>query len=531
MSSPNFENIDQWLFEYTEGNLSPAQESQLLDFISLHPEVISDLKAWKQAKIQPVSSPSFSTAHLIKPAFPVLPTLLFATIGVVAILIGWLGFNQYTKTTLYTKSSIDTDLIKVNEDDLFTHKVIQYQSLIDNQGKVKQQKNSIQPSTLSPDLFITPTYNTPSNYTKKHFEIEAPHLDKVLAYLNPSKENDEKNIHSSIRRLSKSDVAKKAKAKKIQNTFGRIKRIANQSVALRNTKSPHYHAPMMTGFKANSAMVGSTAENRIQATSRLQWIDQSNTQLMNTISWDSYVHALRGGLGIDANYNAYNSNDLNNSMIGLAYSPKFSINNNISFEPALRFKLGVIHLNPHSELIGDKIEINRHNIIPLFEGDTEATGTQLWYRDIGLGFMLNTEWLYLGFNADNLGRHNNNFYSSDLNKKYRENIHYTAVIGTEYRPFTRDFKVNGYGLFQKIGDLEELWMGGNFQYKWLQIGAGISTNLDFGASSGIIINRFSFHYNIDYTKSRLLENQFLSHQITMKIGLKPNRYATKLLKL
>src|SRR5690554_7057982 len=67
MSRPSFENIDQWLFEYTEGNLSPVQESQLMDFISLHPELISELKSWQQAKVTPKPTPAFSTAALVKP--------------------------------------------------------------------------------------------------------------------------------------------------------------------------------------------------------------------------------------------------------------------------------------------------------------------------------------------------------------------------------------------------------------------------------------------------------------------------------
>src|SRR5690554_7036564 len=67
MSRPSFENIDQWLFEYTEGNLSPVQESQLMDFISLHPELMSELKTWQQAKVTPKPTPAFSTAALVKP--------------------------------------------------------------------------------------------------------------------------------------------------------------------------------------------------------------------------------------------------------------------------------------------------------------------------------------------------------------------------------------------------------------------------------------------------------------------------------
>jgi len=570
MSRPSFENIDQWLFEYTEGNLSVAQESQLMDFIQLNPEVMTDLKAWKQAKVAPISTPQFSTAALTKPTPFLLRPVSLMAIGAVAILFAWLGFNNSQTTPLYSKANIDAEIIYVGDEEDFGYNVLLASNLKEDQtesqlkNKIEEVKSPIQRTALSPNLYTQkPNYNstfeqnigfsetvlenenishlnatekidldyTELNQIQKNFEAKAKDLDDITAYLNNSKSTKQEDASSSAKVISSADVAKVTLKKTIHNAYRKIKRMADQPVALRNTKNPHYHAPMMTGFSANSAMVGSAPGNRIQATSRLQWMDKSNTQLMNTMSWDGYVYALRGGLGVDANYNTYNSDALNNYSVGLTYSPKFSINKKVSFEPAFRFKMGVVNVNPDSELIGSKIEVDRHNIISLFEKEAQASGSQLWYKDVGLGFMLNTEWFYLGFNADNLGRHNNNFYTSDLSQKHRKNIHYTAVVGTEYQSFTRDIKISGYGLFQKNGELNELWMGGNFQYKWIQAGAGMSTNVDFGASLGTVFNRFSFHYNIDYTKSRLLNDKFLSHQVTMKILLKPNRYAAKFLNL
>lgn len=307
--------------------------------------------------------------------------------------------------------------------------------------------------------------------------------------------------------------------------------MVNQPTALRNTKQPHYQTPMMTGFSANPAMVGTALGNRIQATSRLQWANQPNEQLMNTLSWDGYVYSLRGGIGIDLNYDGYNINSLDKYSVGLTYSPKFSINKNLSFEPAFRFKMGVVNIDQSSSLVGSQIEMNRNNITPLFVNESQLDASQMWYRDFGLGFMLNTKWFYAGFNADNLGRHNNNFYSSDLTKNHRENIYYTAVIGTEYEAITRDMSVNVYGLFQNYGDLKEFWLGSNFQYRWIQVGVGINTKADVGASIGFMFKRVTFHYNVDYTESRLLNSKYLSHQISLGILLKPSKLTAKYLNL
>jgi hypothetical protein len=51
MSNPSFSNIDRWLFELMEGNLSPEQVAQLEAFMLQHPELDVDKDVWAQAKV------------------------------------------------------------------------------------------------------------------------------------------------------------------------------------------------------------------------------------------------------------------------------------------------------------------------------------------------------------------------------------------------------------------------------------------------------------------------------------------------
>lgn len=51
LKTPNHENIDYWLFDWIEGNLSPEQEEQLQLFLLLNPEYEADAEAWKASKI------------------------------------------------------------------------------------------------------------------------------------------------------------------------------------------------------------------------------------------------------------------------------------------------------------------------------------------------------------------------------------------------------------------------------------------------------------------------------------------------
>lgn len=570
MSSPSFENIDQWFFEFVEGNLSPAQQNQLMEFISQHPELMEELKTWQQANYQAPTQPEFNSAILLKrSSFYTHPAFVAASSVIVVFIAIW-AYLQYTPEALYSESKIDTNIITTGEKE---SRIFFAESSFDTENSNNETTVSLTSSYKSTENNLIATNNTEQeskSYLNKKEVIAIENfyetntneliaegiIENVHHYRFPNKTDELDIVIASIERdyshqVVTDIVAEKTEvdileeieitegksvssssnksnfARSIQSTMRKIQRMIDQPTALRNTQEPYYHAPMMIGFKANSSMVGGAFGNRLIATSRWQWAAKDNSQLMNTVSWDGYVYGIRGGFGISLNYNTLNKGDINNYFAQFSYSPKLSINKNISLEPSISFKMGAVALNQSTPLIGNSIEMNRYNAIPLFEGEESSTGGKLWYRDVGLGLMLNTKQFYIGFNADNLGRHNNNFYSSDIHKKYRENIHYTAVAGTEYQSFTKDVRFNFYGLFQNYGSLNELWIGSNFRYKWMQVGAGVSTRADFGASAGIEFNQIGVHYNIDYTKSKLMDKKFLSHQLTMKILLKPSKYATK----
>ncbi|WP_107039594.1 type IX secretion system membrane protein PorP/SprF [Brumimicrobium mesophilum] len=592
MSKLNFENIDRWLFEFTEGNLTDEQESHLFDFLELHPELMPEFKAWSSAKIKAPAQTEFSSEHLIKSAPFLLRPFSLVGIGFLAFVLAWLGYGLIPSTPIYTMEDIDAEIIETETEqtDLYVDQLLALSNKknlsTDFQDKEVDSKaiktpikniNSSSDNSNSPinwsrsqtavidqassndhlsdveriiqtdeySHFIAKNQNTiedqylavnnQSQVISSDFEIISDYLrekDRANTNLKIDSGSDRANdfAHNKSKKTSKSTASKSSFKKTLSSTFRKIKRMADYPVAMQNTKNPNFHTPMMSGYDANIAMVGSASGNRIQATSRMQWLNESNSQLMNTISYDGYVYALRGGVGVDVNYNNYQGNDISNYSTGLTYSPKFSVNKKISFEPAIRLKMGVLNLDQQSSSIGNSIELDRRNIVSLFEDEKVANGQQLWYRDMGLGFMLNTKWFYAGFNADNIGRHYNNYYSSNLDKEYKSSIHYTAIMGTEYVAKTRQMRISGYALFQNYGDLNELWLGSNFQYNWLQIGIGVSSNADLASSLGVIFKQFSLHYNVDYTESRLLAQQNISHQISMRFLLKPSRNAARFLK-
>lgn len=551
MSSPSFENIDRWLFEYTEGNLSPSQVEQLEQFLFLNPDLALEKESWDAAKVTQSQTPVFSSAN-IQRANP-LPLFLWTGIaGLFLLTISTLAFDAsiFSVSSRYVKESIDTFRIEGSADNDF---VLAYKDNIQNNSLETSSNPDINTSALSSQTMIQNSENkvsAKSNISEQpisgaqedHFidyknvddnVTQAPELQTVIASLSSSEQMDDALAKSPKRvSVSKSGMSSsKAIKRKFKDAFRKIKRMADQPVALRNYKDPYFHAPYMTGYQANFGMVGTLLRNRFQATSRNQFVGRDNQQLMNTLSWDGYIYALRGGVGVDLNYSDYQNGSLQNFNAGLTYSPKFSINNNISIEPALRFKMGMIDLDTESPIIGDQIELNRRSVLGVFDQGMQPIGSQLWYRDIGAGFLLNTKWFYAGFNVDNINRHYNNFYSADINTNHQADVNMTSIIGTSYSPQGKDITYSAYLLHQKFDDLNEVWGGANIRWNWFEFGGGVSNNLDFGASAGVNLDKFSLHYNIDYLDSRLINKQLLSHQVTMRVILKPSGMVSRFLSL
>jgi hypothetical protein len=559
MSNLSFENIDRWLFEYTEGNLSSSQVDQLENFIFLHPELNIDLDAWKSAKVEKdnvafdalayqQSAPIigaiwgttafsfliFTLVYAMAPSlFSVKSKYELDTIDVAFIMS---SENEESKNDIRLASntkSPENELI-VSENSSFNNTItsnsIDSHYTSNNEVIVKNSiaitNSELKSKTENINLSEVLTHQIQTD-TKK-----APKLNDVIAHLNKDfeKVNTKSNEKSSSSKKSSSYKGRRMNLKKRFSSMARqLKKMADQPVALRNSKDPHFHAPFMTGYNANFGMVGTLMRNRFQSTSRNQWVGNENQQLMNMISWDNYIYQLRGGLGIDVSYSTYGNGGLENYNAAVTYSPKFSLSNNVSLEPALRFKTGMTSLDNQSDIIGRDIEFTRNHVQSIFGNGETPIGSQLWYRDIGLGMLLNTKWFYAGINMDNVNRHYSNYYSADLNADHRASHHFTSVIGTEYTPVGKDITYSAYALHQKFGELNEVWFGGNLQWNWLQLGAGMNNHRDIGGSFGFTFDQFTLMYNLDYVKSQLFDRQQLSHQITMRVLLRPNRFAAKYL--
>jgi hypothetical protein len=159
-------------------------------------------------------------------------------------------------------------------------------------------------------------------------------------------------------------------------------------------------------------------------------------------------------------------------------------------------------------------EMDRGNVHEFYPSGSAPIGKDLWYRDMGLGLMVNTKWFFVGVQGDNLFKHYDNVYSSAENN--RAGTHFIATIGTDYESQRENIGLSPYIVYQKNEQLSEAWLGLNARYEWFTVGAAVSSKADLVGSVGLKFKRFAVNYNMDYTHSYLFDKQIISHQLSLR---------------
>ncbi len=618
MSNPSFSNIDLWLFELAEGNLSPEQVQRLELFLLQNPDLDIERDMWELARVENTSIVYPETASLERKRRPVaiyLASLLLLLIvgagsfGIWTLSSGLeeekelkanvqikqekleqevdylkselsrlmnkstvkenlriddeLIFSKYLFSKLFSNPVFETNSTKnywnddsrpVNSNeswfasssnDFVTRNFIEYGDTVTNETINSIRIDSYQNSTpaqllASYQTNLTPSENSVSSenrFDNNHFS--SPSVGRENFHTRSVTQIDYTGKHRWVERSQQmnygtskvGDNLKLSFGKKLKRMSRMIRRMADNPIALRNSRDPHYHVPGLTSNDISFSSAGTLISTRVQAMSRIQWLGQENEQLISEVAIDGYAYGIRGGWGVQLNHSLYDDGGINIGQIAFTYSPKFSVNNWFSIEPSVRFKMGDKILDAQMLDGINQVELDRGNTQEFYPGADKPIGRNLWYRDMGVGLLVNTKWFFVGVQADNLFKHNDNIYSNDWSSPRRAGNHIIATIGTDWLSKTEKFGMSPYVVYQKKENLSEAWAGVNFKWNWLNLGIAASEKLDPSASIGMKLDQFSLHYNADYTTSTMTGERALSHQVTLRVQAKKSRYGQRLIKL
>jgi type IX secretion system PorP/SprF family membrane protein len=583
MTSPNKTNIDQWLFDYFEGNLSSEQEALLEEFLLEHPEYDADLEAMGEARVSS-GVDYFPHAEALKRDSVWSGAYMQWAAGV-ALLIGlassiwWINQSMFAERYHYVPLAENYFQSMENEGNLYDAgtsfevteqkkeqgKIVRTQNL--NVSQVSKHKsgssasiqsvNSIYSSGgsaySSPHLNITSPSNVLSNEISsttatdenKNSSLSSGeeknliHSDEIAAVSNTDGEmvftNELTNQDGAARGVREAElnsaphIEPKAKPVHTASIARSVKNFMNSRLGLVNLRDPQYMVPGAVANELNFGHTGSLLATRVYHSTYAQWPGKSGQSFDFITGADSYVHAIRGGLGAQVNYSNYQAGLFQNYEGSITYSPKLRVAKHIVLEPALRFKMGAKQLNADRVTPGQQIEWERGNLRTLYPEGGTPQGERLFYRDFGAGLLLNSKWGFVGVNADNIGRHYNNIYSEDIQNPERSKVFLTITAGTDYESYNKKMSLSMYALYQNYGQLNKAWAGVNYRYRFMTIGGALSTELEPVGSLGITFDHFRLAYVTDYSMNQISGQRMLSHQISLRFVTKPTKHGHKLL--
>lgn len=561
MTSPNFENIDLWLFDYVEGNLSIYQKELLENYILNHPELEIDLDMWNMAKM-PVVETSAHDLQIKKKRenrYAYYTTSIIS--AVIILLIG--KSNDINNLKLDSNKSIQTsnlqfetikkevlkDAYKINSKKSSSTSVKTNSSIIENEMHTMKSSSvtgltNANPTSEMQHAFISAD-RAPINYqtyrhTSSKNELEEEGTD-ILA-IRPLKlpiqlkgvVNSES--YSSIELTQTSEVTNKKSSGlsgirlNTKSMFNKIDRILSKSIAFSNYRDHFYIIPGIASNNINLSATGSTSQTRFLSTSRARWFGTSNEKLSQEISLDGYARSIRSGIGAQVNYDTYANGTIQDWNAALIISPKIALSRNISLEPVARLKIGNKILDAN-KADNNSLSLYNNENPQIFTFDTaQNIGRKLWYRDLDAGFTINTKVLYIGFQAENLLNHVENLYQNDQSSTNTIPTTYSLLAGTQYLSRNEKISFHPYIYMRSNVNRTAYYTGFSFDLDKLFIGASYGTDNEFSVSLGLSLNRFALLIQSTRAYQPQLNQNLFTHQLTLRINSpmskKTRRYIT-----
>ncbi|MBK9592895.1 MAG: type IX secretion system membrane protein PorP/SprF [Crocinitomicaceae bacterium] len=529
------------MFDYKEGNLSAAEAEEFENFLIQHPEYEVDADAWDMAYVQsePVIYPH---AEKLEKKRRVAGWYYWSAAASLLLLLG--------STTIYffgdSEQALENSMLSNSKRVVFSQLTSDNQTQISAYQRSSSLLSSITNGTsdYTSGSYVTgsmPVYtnstssgNIAENTSNTNTELSSGNKqygsDENLLAVENAKLKGDNNIgkyagNPESKNLS-FDVSKKSSAKSgsgrgvVKKFYRRVEKMLGYPPGLTNLRDPELILPQNTLLAFNSSFTGGMLKSRFEMNYRNQWLgtDQASQEL--NISYDNYSYGLRGGVGILVNAQDYGMGQFGDYNMSLLYSPKLVINRNTVIEPSVKFTMGSLIANGTSLTADSDFEMDRGRLLQVGSADQLNGVSRQWYKDYGLGIMLNTKWFYAGFNADNLNGHYENVYGNDLSSPTKSPIKLSAVIGTDYKSNKKTMIFSPFIAYQQYGKQPEFWGGLNYRQGFFMIGGAMSTKQEFTASVGMKFEGFKLVYHYDYTESLLTQNRMGSHNIGVRFNAK-----------
>ena len=540
MTSPNFENIDLWLFDYTEGNLSVYQKELLEQYILNHPELEIDLDMWNMSKVS-ISTDFVDTLELKKKRTSRFSYYATSFIGVLIILL----ISKSNDLNIYNNGLNKTrqvSYLQHVENNKISTKIFSNSaspkletpiktstsgaSDILNNNKTKVLSSTINKDPKNNDFNATSVLQLKSKTMDLALQRMPLQLTELLLQDNVSEAlNTTSHTKNQKKNLSLNGLRLKTKT-----LFSKIDRALSKSIAFSNYRDHFYIIPGVASNNVNLSTTGSVSQSRFISSSRARWLNSSNEKLSQEFSFDTYLRSIRSGFGAQLNYDTYANGSIQDWNAAIVFSPKIALSRNISIEPAAKLKIGNKLLNSN-QINNNSLSLYDQNNPQTFSFDsTQKIGRKLWYRDIDVGFTLNTKVFYLGFQAENILNHIENLYQNEQNNDNRISTTYSALAGTQYMSRNKKVSFHPYVYLRTNTQTTAYYGGFSFDIDKIFVGASYGSSNQYSGSIGLSMDQFALIIQSTRAFQPILNETLYTHQLTLRINSpiskKTRRYIT-----
>jgi hypothetical protein len=561
---PTHENIDRWLFDYTEGNLSAEQEQQLELFLMNHPDLELDMDAWEMAKVD-VAPMVFEQKELLykkrtyKPLLAILSLLIFFTFGISLFYRNQVkeththslnvqqSVKKHTgrtpqKTTNPTIKRIESDqsVSSVNGTSLYLPQrtvSTPYETTRKTTDHFSLNTTMVQSSFSSFGLTNTTSTSVPEEYSdfklpNSNFSFSTNEFEPII--LHPLKgmivggyRTDFKNEELSVSiELDAAEIS-------LGNIdlFKKIDQLLSKDIGLSNNQSYDYTMPGQSNLELNFSSVGTTSQTRFQAVSSIRSLENpTQFRMNNQLSFDTYSRNMRAGFGVQANYDDFGSGLIRNGNFALIFSPKIALSRKISLEPAVRFKNGTYTLNQVKMVNESSVEYNTGQVNQFQFDPNLSIGRTLWYRDLDAGLTIHTPIFFLSGQITNIFKHNENIFSNN-GETMAASRNVNVITGTQYISRNEKLIFAPYAIYQHSDYQQQLFGGFTFKAGKAQLGLSYG-NLNTGnVSFGYVGKNLALIGQSGFGTLASTQQRTYTHQLTLRIHSSVSKKARRYISL
>lgn len=285
-------------------------------------------------------------------------------------------------------------------------------------------------------------------------------------------------------------------------------------------QDPHFSQYYANRLYLNPAFAGSEICPRFSMNYRNQWPGLGHSFVTYTASFDAYVSAVNGGVGLQLINDVQGDGVIKTTGLDAMYSYTLEVSKRFNIAGGFQASYVQRKLDWGSLVFPDMID-EYYGII-YDTKETTPVSLSKDYFDFSAGAVGFGQNFYFGVAVHHLAQPEESFYNSSdaiLPRKYT--AHFGAKIPLQHRNYQRgELSLSPNFMYQRQLDFEQLNYGLYLQRKSVTFGVWVRNNLDFHFDSfimliGFVQDQFKFSYSYDLTVSNIAKETLGAHEVSL----------------